>query len=69
MLIAFRCKANIEEVKVLLEREFEMKNLGVASKILGMQITRDRVLGVLCVDERRGKITDWKRALYASKNN
>ena len=51
-MIASKCKVDIEEVKVLLEREFEMKNLGVASKILGMQITRDRVQGVLCVDQR-----------------
>ena len=52
MLIASRRKADIEEVKVLLEREFEMKNLGAASKILGMQITRDMVQGVLCLDQR-----------------
>ena len=36
MMIASKCKVDIEEVKVLLEREFEMKNLGAASKILGM---------------------------------
>ncbi|KAE8697637.1 putative tRNA ligase [Hibiscus syriacus] len=42
MLVAGPNKDNIEELKAQLAREFEMKDLGSANKILGMQIHRDR---------------------------
>ena len=42
MLIAGPNKDRIEELKAQLAREFEMKDLGPANKILGMQIHRDR---------------------------
>ncbi|KAE8686521.1 Protein STRUBBELIG-RECEPTOR FAMILY 1 [Hibiscus syriacus] len=42
MLVAGPNKDHIEELKVQLAREFEMKDLGSANKILGMQIHRDR---------------------------
>ena len=47
MLIASVNKCHIQELKTLLGREFEMKDLGDAMKILGMEITRDRVAGLL----------------------
>ncbi|KAE8667838.1 hypothetical protein F3Y22_tig00112368pilonHSYRG00011 [Hibiscus syriacus] len=42
MLVAGPNKYHIEELKAQLAREFEMKDLGSANKILGMQIHRDR---------------------------
>ncbi|KAE8665938.1 hypothetical protein F3Y22_tig00112523pilonHSYRG00165 [Hibiscus syriacus] len=42
MLVAEPNKDHIEELKAQLDREFEMKDLGSANKILGMQIHRDR---------------------------
>ena len=45
MLIASVNKKHIQELKNLLSSEFEMKDLGDARKILGMEITRDRAAG------------------------
>ncbi|KAH9669265.1 hypothetical protein KPL70_021724 [Citrus sinensis] len=42
MLIAGPNKDRIQELKAQLAKEFEMKDLGPANKILGMQIHRDR---------------------------
>ncbi|KAL3846133.1 hypothetical protein ACJIZ3_003536 [Penstemon smallii] len=42
MLVAGPNKDRIKELKAQLAREFEMKDLGPANKILGMQIYRDR---------------------------
>ena len=42
MLIACKQKEEIEKLKVELNTEFEMKDLGAATKILGMQIIKDR---------------------------
>ncbi|KAE8694615.1 putative pentatricopeptide repeat-containing protein [Hibiscus syriacus] len=42
MLVARPNKDHIEELKAQLAREFEMKDLGSANKILGIQIHRDR---------------------------
>nr|GEW71538.1 putative reverse transcriptase domain, ribonuclease H-like domain, aspartic peptidase domain protein [Tanacetum cinerariifolium] len=42
MLIACKSKAEIGSTKTLLKREFEMKELGEAKKILGMEIIMDR---------------------------
>jgi len=41
MLIASKDKSLISKLKSQLIREFEMKDLGVAKKILGMEIQRD----------------------------
>ena len=43
MLVAGPNKDHIQELKAQLAREFEMKDLGSANKILGMQIYRDRI--------------------------
>ena len=43
MLVASRNKAEVQTLKSLLGSEFEMKDLGAARKILGMEIKRDRV--------------------------
>ena len=42
MLIAAKDKWEIRKVKAQLSEEFEMKDLGPAKKILGMEILRDR---------------------------
>ena len=42
MLIAAKSRKEITIVKKLLSSEFDMKDLGVAKKILGMEITRDK---------------------------
>ncbi|GJX54651.1 retrovirus-related pol polyprotein from transposon TNT 1-94 [Tanacetum coccineum] len=42
MLIACKSKSEIEYTKGLLRKEFDMKELGLARKILGMEIVRDR---------------------------
>jgi hypothetical protein len=47
MLIAAKSKIDIANLKALLSSEFEMKDLGAAKKILGMEITRDRKFGLL----------------------
>ncbi|CAM8981809.1 unnamed protein product [Rhodiola kirilowii] len=47
MLIANKSMKKIEKLKNQLSSEFEMKNLGPAQKILGMQIMRDMKKGYL----------------------
>ena len=47
MLIATKSKEEIRTVKAQLNNEFEMKDLGAAKKILGLEIVRDRVVGRL----------------------
>ena len=42
MLIACKQREAIKELKMQLNTEFEMKDLGPATRILGMQIVRDR---------------------------
>jgi len=41
MLIAYKSKVDIVKVKEMLKGEFEMKDIGPTSKILGMNILRD----------------------------
>uniref|UniRef100_A0A5B7BYT4 Reverse transcriptase Ty1/copia-type domain-containing protein n=1 Tax=Davidia involucrata TaxID=16924 RepID=A0A5B7BYT4_DAVIN len=47
MLIASKSKVEIDRLKVQLNSEFDMKDLGEAKKILGMEIKRDRVKGTV----------------------
>ncbi|TQD95075.1 hypothetical protein C1H46_019343 [Malus baccata] len=42
MLIACQDKSRIQDLKKMLSKEFDMKDLGAAQKILGMEIKRDR---------------------------
>ena len=41
-MIAAKNAAEIENIKVMLSKEYEMKDLGATSKILGMEILRDQ---------------------------
>ncbi|KAH9790140.1 Integrase catalytic domain-containing protein [Citrus sinensis] len=53
MLIAFKCKDEIEKLKTQLNQEFEMKDLGEAKKILGMEICRDRARGKVSLSQKQ----------------
>lgn len=52
MLIAAKSMSQIVRLKKQLGEEFEMKDLGVAKKILGMEITRDRRAGKLMLSQQ-----------------
>ena len=52
MLIAAKSKEEIRTVKAQLNNEFEMKDLGAAKKILGMEILRNRVAGRLSLSQK-----------------
>ncbi|GMP43231.1 hypothetical protein CsSME_00012675 [Camellia sinensis var. sinensis] len=47
MLIASTSKVEIDKLKAQLAREFDMKDLGEAKKVLGMEIKRDRKKGTV----------------------
>jgi len=47
MLIAAKSQVEIDRLKAQLNKEFEMKDLGEAKKILGMEINRNRERGKL----------------------
>ena len=47
MLIAAKSMSEVNKLKILLSREFSMKDLGATKKILGMEILRERALGRL----------------------
>ncbi|GJZ47817.1 retrotransposon protein, putative, ty1-copia subclass [Tanacetum coccineum] len=51
MLIACKSKAEIGSTKSLLKKEFDMKELGEAKKILGMKIVRDQSRKILRVSQ------------------
>ncbi|KAG8367767.1 hypothetical protein BUALT_Bualt16G0107000 [Buddleja alternifolia] len=53
MLTASPSLIEIEKLKTHLKREFEMKDLGEAKKILGMEIFRDRKLRRLCLTQKQ----------------
>ena len=53
MLIASRNQGEICRLKTQLSKEFEMKDLGEAKKILGMEIARDRQRGTLCLTQKQ----------------
>jgi hypothetical protein len=52
MLIAAKDMGEIQKVKDLLNSEFDMKDLGAAKKILGMEIIRDRKARKLYLSQR-----------------
>nr|GEV34387.1 tetratricopeptide-like helical [Tanacetum cinerariifolium] len=51
MLIACKSKAEIGSTKTLRKREFDMKELGEAKKILSMEIIRDQSRNILMVSQ------------------
>ncbi|TXG72834.1 hypothetical protein EZV62_001413 [Acer yangbiense] len=53
MLIACQDMSRIQKLKMQLSKEFDMKDLGAAQKILGMQIRRDRVAGKIWLSQAK----------------
>ncbi|KAH9648352.1 hypothetical protein KPL70_025549 [Citrus sinensis] len=53
MLVAYKSREEIEALKNLLSSEFEMKDLGSANKILGMEIKRDRSKGIMFLSQEK----------------
>ncbi|KAH9660266.1 hypothetical protein KPL70_024153 [Citrus sinensis] len=53
MLVACKDRDEIDKLKVLLNSEFEMKDLGYARKILGMEIRRNRGKGKLFLSQEK----------------
>ena len=52
MLIASRSRSAIDALKRDLSSKFEMKDLGEARKVLGMEITRDRGIGRVSLTQK-----------------
>ena len=51
MLIAAKSMSEVNKLKILLSREFDIKDLGAAKKIIGMEICRERALGRLWLSQ------------------
>ena len=52
ILIASKSRSAIDTLKRDLSSEFEMKDLGEAKKVLGMEITRDRRSGKVSLTQK-----------------
>lgn len=52
ILITSKGKMKIEKLKAQLRSEYEMKNLGWLKKLLGMEIKRDKVKGIVCLFQK-----------------
>ena len=52
MLVVGPNKDQVQELKAQLAKEFDMKDLGPANNILGMQIHRDRKDRKICLSQR-----------------
>ncbi|KAK3003348.1 hypothetical protein RJ639_019865 [Escallonia herrerae] len=53
MLIAAKSMSDVNNLKEQLKREFEMKDLGAAKRILDMEIQRDRPAGILHLSQKK----------------
>ncbi|KAI5335062.1 hypothetical protein L3X38_025195 [Prunus dulcis] len=51
MLITCQDMSKVRELKILLGKEFDMKDIGPAQKILGMEIRKDRDVGKLWLSQ------------------
>ena len=60
ILITGKNLSDIEKLKNLLKGEFEMKDLGSAKRILGIDIVRDRAVGTLFLSQSRYISKVWK---------
>ena len=52
MLIAYHDNSLIDELKIQLSHEFDIKDLGRATKILRMEIQRDRRVGTRFLSQK-----------------
>jgi len=64
MLIAARNKTHVQKLKTQLKKEFDMKNLGEAKKILGMEITRDRGSSRLWLSQEKYVLKVWRDSTW-----
>ncbi|XP_041005600.1 secreted RxLR effector protein 161-like [Juglans microcarpa x Juglans regia] len=53
MLIAYKSKVEIDRLKTQLSQEFEMKDLGEAQRILGMEINKDKVKNTVHLTQKQ----------------
>jgi len=53
MLIAARDKSLVNKLKAQLSSEFDMKDLGLDRKILGMEINKNRQAGKLFLSQKK----------------
>ena len=53
MLVACKDRKKIDKLKMLLNSEFEMKDLGYAKKILGMKIRSNRSKGTMFLSQEK----------------
>ena len=54
MLIAVKSMSEVNKLKISLSsREFDIKDLGAAKKILGIEIHKERALGRLCLSQSK----------------
>ena len=51
ILIVAKSMREVNKLKILLSREFDIKDLGAAKKIIGMEIHRDKALGRLWLSQ------------------
>ena len=51
MLVAAKSMSEVNKLKILLSKEFDMKDLGEAKKILRVEICRERALGRLWLSQ------------------
>lgn len=52
MLIAIKDKVEVRKIKLQLSKEYDMKNLSAAKKILGIEILRDRKADILYLSQK-----------------
>ena len=53
MLIASKIKEEIEDLKKILSSEFDMKNLWIAKKILGVEIEGNQAVGLMFLSQKK----------------
>ncbi|RVX11676.1 Retrovirus-related Pol polyprotein from transposon TNT 1-94 [Vitis vinifera] len=71
MLIATKSMVEVDKLKSLLSKEFDMKDLGAAKKILGMEIHKNRASGRLWLSTNQcpktyDEVKDMSKVPYAS---
>ena len=67
MLIASTNRSSIDKLKIRLSSEFEMKDLGEAMMMLGMEIERDRVKGKMSLTRRHTCRRFYKNSILVIK--
>ena len=69
MLIAYEDISEINNLKAQLSKEFDMKDLGVAKKILGLGIHRDQKAGTIFFYHNRSILRMCWKALVCKAQN